>query len=130
MSVTNAQAAEFVQGYLDAFCQKDLEKCLGFYLIGAEMSFGPVHLRGNEDLTRWHKARFDANASVVHVEAVSADGDVVKVEGKMTSNRLKTWRIQTISGVAEFTLHQGKISEARFRMNPKSVVPAPATATG
>ncbi len=124
MSVTDAEAGEFVRAYLDAFSSRNLDQCVSFYQSNAGMTFGPVHIQGMNELTRWHQARFAANASVVQIDEVSVDNDVIRVQGKMTSKRLKTWRIHTISGVGEFTVKDGKVSEVRFRMTPLSVVPS------
>lgn len=105
-----------VQSYLDAFSARDLPRCVEFYSDDAKIHFPPTSYQGREPVTSWHKGRFDANAQLARIDNIAADGEVVTVQGAITSKRLKAWRIGQLAGRALFTVRDSKITELRFEM--------------
>jgi hypothetical protein len=101
-----------------AFSTRDLEGCLALYADDASLEWPPAVYRGKKALQEWHQARFKANLTFTSVDSTTIDGDTVRIEGVVTSNRLRAWRIGSVSGSVSFRIHGGKIAEARFKMRP------------
>ena len=103
-----------VQGYLQAFEERDLSTCVGFFADDAMIDFQIAVFRGRQEIEEWHKARFAAGASVVDVDRVTVQGNKAIIEGAMTSHRLKALRLDRLSGKATLLFEQGQITEARL----------------
>ncbi len=112
MQTLNAQ--DVVQSYLDAFGAQDLARCVDLFCDDATLFAPPVTYQGKQALEDWHRARFNANARIVRIDDVSAQDDVVTVQGAITSKRLKAWRINTLAGRATFKMRGDKIADVRF----------------
>ena len=111
MTATNVP---LLDAYLEAFRARDLERCIQCYAEGALLEFAGSSCRDRQALENWHRDRFLANVAVLRIDGVAADGAVVTVDGTVTSDRLKTWRISALPARAKFVLRDGKIAEARF----------------
>lgn len=107
---------DLIQSYLDAFAARDLARCVEFYSDDAKIYFPPATYQGRQSLESWHQGRFDANAQLIRLDGIAVNGDVVTVQGAISSKRLKAWRLGSLSGRAAFKLHDGKIVELRFEM--------------
>lgn len=114
MQTANAQ--DVVQSYIDAFAARDLLRCVDLYDEQATLTAGPARHQGKKELEEWHQARFDADLHVVRIDDIFSDGDSVTVEGVVTSNRLKAWRVGTLSGRAKFQIREGKIASLELGM--------------
>lgn len=107
-------AQEVVQSYVDAFTTRDLARCLEHFSDDAKLDFVTASYQGKGPLEEWHTARFGANAQVVKIDDITTDGDVVTVNGVVTSKRLKAWRLTNLSGKAVFQVRGGKIVGVKF----------------
>lgn len=114
MQTVNAQ--DVVQHYIDAFSARNLAGCMDLYDEQATLTAGPAKHRGKKDLEEWHQARFDANMRVMRIDDMYSDGDTVTVEGTVTSDRLKAWRVGKLTGRAKFVIHEGRIASVDLSM--------------
>lgn len=105
---------EVVQDYLQALNQANLERCMDLYADDSAIKFMSAVYHGKEAIEEWHRSRFAAKMQVVQVENINLQGNSVLVEGTVTSNKLKLWRIGTLSGKATFLFENGKIKETGF----------------
>ena len=108
------------QAYLEAFEARDLPSCLSFYADDATLLFQTALYKGREALETWHKERFSADLHLVRLERMTVEHDRIVIEAVGTSNRLRAWKIASISGRVTLSFEGGKIREARFaaRMGP------------
>lgn len=113
-STAQVEARRLVEEYLGALEAADVQRCVDFYHDDAAIHFHAGVFRGKAQLEEWHRARFDAGMRIVTVEEIRFDDDKVVVEGVATSNRLKAWRIGSLSGTVEFNIEGGKVRQARF----------------
>ena len=114
MNMQTLSAQEVVQSYLDAFTARDLARCLEHFSGDAKVEFVTATYQGKGPLEEWHTARFGANAQVVRIDDIKTDGDIVTINGVVTSKRLKAWRITNLSGKAIFQVRDGKIAGVKF----------------
>ncbi len=103
-----------VTDYLQAVKDRDLDKCLGFYADDATLIFLSGVFRGKKAISDWHKERFDALFEIIRVESMRAKDDRVTIDAVITSKRLKTWKINSLGGRANFRVDQGKIREVKL----------------
>jgi ketosteroid isomerase-like protein len=115
-TVEQSEARRLVESYLAALEANDVERCVDFYHDDAAIHFQAGIFRGRKQIEEWHRARFEAGMRIVTVEDIRVDGDQVVVDGVATSNRLKTWRIGSLSGTVSFRIEAGKVREAKFGM--------------
>ena len=116
MQATQTNAQDVVQAYIDAFGARDLARCVGIFDEQAVIEYGPASYRGSQMLEQWHQERFTHNMTVVNIKDISCSGDTVTVEGTITSNRLKAWRVGTLSGKAKFLVRDGKIASVSLSL--------------
>ena len=107
---------KIVKEYLQALDDRQLEKCLEFYREDAYIKFHIGHYKGKNEIEQWHKDRFDADMRFVRIDKIKVDGDKVTAEGAATSNKLKAWKISSLSGYVTFLFEDGKIKNAKFSM--------------
>lgn len=113
-TVEVADAQALVQSYLDAFAARDLARCLEFYADDAELKFVSGVYAGRRSLEDWHKERFAADLQILRVDSIAVDGDTVKIDLMLASNRLKFFRINSLAARATVRLENGRIREAHF----------------
>jgi len=106
-----------LEGYLEAFRMRDWSRCADFYAGDAVLEFGGTYCRDRPCLEKWHRERFASNLSLLRIDKVVVNGDVVTVDGVVNSDRLETWGVAPLSGRAVFRIRDGKIAEARFGLN-------------
>jgi hypothetical protein len=107
---------QIVRDYLDAFEGRNLEKCLDFYRDDAYIKFHLGNYNGKGAVEQWHRDRFDADMHMLDLEKISIDGNRVTVHGVITSEKLRAWKIKSLSGSVTFLFEDGKIREAKFAM--------------
>jgi ketosteroid isomerase-like protein len=113
---TAADLPALINAYLQAARDRDMAGCMAFFADDAKLVFMSGEFEGKPAIEQWHKERFDADLQFVRIDAVKAKGDVVTVDGVVTSKRLKAWKIGSIGGRATFRLQEGKIKETTFGM--------------
>lgn len=112
MQETDLQAT--IQAYLRAFDQRDLSRCMNFFVENATIDFASGIYRGTQAIEGWHKDRFAADLRVLRVDAIRAQGNTVTVDVVATSNVARAWRVNSVAGRATVVFQDGKIKEARF----------------
>ena len=106
-----------VREYLKALDDRDLERCLSFFLSDAVINFMEGLYQGEEAIRQWHEDRFQADLRIVEVEDIQIEADCVTVSVVIRSNRLLDWKIPQLSGYAKATLENQKIRELTFGLN-------------
>lgn len=106
--------AAIINEYLQAVKDHDLKRCVDFYADDATLIFLSGVFRGKKAIEDWHKERFDAAFEIVRVDAVRTKEDRVTLDAVITSKRLKTWKITSLGGRANFRLINGKIQETKL----------------
>ncbi len=107
-------AQDVVQTYLDAFNARDLDRCVSLFDENAALEFGPSTFQGAKAINDWHRTRFAADLKVDRVDGIETDGDKVNISGVVSSKRLKTWRIGTLTVKATIQVRDSKIVDMRF----------------
>ena len=102
------------QAYLDAFHARDLERCLEFFTDDAVIDFNQTMYSGRQAITEWHKDRFEADLRLVKMNSMTADGDVVIVDGAVASKRLAAWRVKAVAGRVTMRFVDGKIQSGKL----------------
>jgi hypothetical protein len=103
-----------VEAYLDAFTRHDLHQCLEFFGEDATVSFLSGTYKGRDAIEQWHKDRFAANLKILRVDAVSTEGETVKVDLQVTSNRLRFFKISNLDGRATIELEHGRVRQLKL----------------
>ena len=114
MQERDLQAA--VQAYVEAFDTRDLPRCIDFFAEDATLTWLMGSYRGKQAIEKWHKDRFAANLRIVRLEEVRFQGNAVIIDVIVSSDRLKTWRMDPLSGRATYLFQEGKIKDARFSL--------------
>ncbi len=112
MQATDLEAT--VHAYLEAFEQRDLDKCVAFFADDAKIHFGPGVYQGREAIAGWHQDRFNAEFEVLKIDKIRVKGKQVIVDAVGTSKVARQWRFNSIAGKATFTFDDGKIKEVSF----------------
>jgi hypothetical protein len=113
LAVQPAELERIVAQYFEAMEQRDLQACLSFYDENARINFTIGIYEGRKAVESWHQDRFQANLKIVSIERIVAAGDSVTVQATITSDRIKKWRLNTLSGKAVFQFVNGKIKETK-----------------
>jgi hypothetical protein len=103
-----------INDYLQAVKDRDLPRCLGFYTDDATLIFLSGVFRGKRAIEDWHKERFDAQFEILKIDGIRAKDDRVTIDAVITSKRLKTWKINSLGGRANFRIDAGKIREVKL----------------
>jgi uncharacterized protein (TIGR02246 family) len=109
-----ARLQALVEDYLGALSAHQLEKCVGFFAEDATIEFQSGVFKGPQAIAEWHRDRFAAGFQIVDVERVTVDGNTVVVEAAIASVRLRSWKINSLSGKATVKVENGRIVEARL----------------
>lgn len=112
MVEADLQAA--VEEYLQAFDERDLPTCVGFYAEDATIHFHVGVFQGIQAIEEWHRERFDADLRLLQLEKITVEENTVNVDAVATSSRLKAWKINRLAGKVVLAFEEGKIKEARF----------------
>lgn len=112
----NSEIEAMIREYFDAMENRDLDKCVGFYQEDATIKFQTGIFQGRQAIVDWHKDRFKADLRILGIDKIRAEKDNVRVDGVVTSKRLKAWKIKKISGKVNFTFENGKIKRSEFGM--------------
>lgn len=102
------------RAYLQAFEERDVDGCMAFFADTATISFYFGQYSGSEEIRQWHIDRFAAEAHMLGLERIVAQGDSVVVDGIATSKRLKAWRIGKLAGSLTLQFDRQKIAEAKY----------------
>ena len=103
-----------INSYLEAFHQRDLAACAGFFTDNAKIHFVMGVHQGRQAIEEWHKDRFAADVRVTRLEGVRVEGETVSVDAVATSKAIRAWRLGELAGTATFSLRDGKIETASF----------------
>jgi len=106
--------ATTIRAYLEAFGARDVSRCVDFFAGDARVKFMAAEYEGREAIEEWHRDRFDADLQVLKVDAIRAKGNQILVDAVVTSKKLRTWRIKSLSGRVTFLFDQGRIKETTF----------------
>jgi hypothetical protein len=106
--------AAIINDYLQAVKDRDLKRCVDFYADDATLIFLSGVFRGKKAIEDWHKERFDAQFEILKVDGIRSRDDRVTLDAVITSKRLKTWKINSLGGRANFRLDKGKIRETKL----------------
>jgi ketosteroid isomerase-like protein len=109
-----ARLRALVEDYLAALGGHQLEKCLSYFADDATIEFQSGVFKGPEAIAEWHRDRFAAGFQIVDIEGVTVEGSTVIVEASIASGRLRTWKINKLSGRATVRVENGQIKEARL----------------
>jgi len=110
-----------VQDYLTALNEHQLEKCLAFYAEDGTIEFQSGIFKGPDAIAEWHRERFAAGFQVLDVDRMTVNDDTVVVEAAIASARLRSWKINRLSGKATVVFDGDRIKEVR--MAPKMYNP-------
>ena len=102
------------EAYLQAFGERDLEKCMGFYSDDATIHFHVGVFQGREAIEEWHRERFDADLRLLSLEKITVEEGAVNIDAVATSTRLRAWKINRLAGKVGLVFEEGKIKEARL----------------
>jgi hypothetical protein len=108
-SITNA--------YLDAFAARDLEGCLGYFSDDAVLQFHVSTFRDKKGIEQWHKDRFAADLRLVRIDEMQTEGDTVRIEGVITSKRLRAWLVNEMEGMVTIRFEHGRMKHVKFSWN-------------
>jgi uncharacterized protein (TIGR02246 family) len=103
-----------VQDYLAALNEHQLEKCLAFYADDGTIEFQSGIFKGPAAIADWHRERFAAGFQVLDVDRVTVTDDTVVVEAAIASARLRSWKINRLSGKATVVFDGHRIKEVRL----------------
>lgn len=105
---------KIAEAYLDAFRQRDLDRCMSYFADDASLDFQGTKFHGREAITEWHKDRFAANLCIEEVESVEIDDDTVTVDLVASSDRLAAWKIKRLNGRITARFDGDKIVEGKL----------------
>ena len=114
MEETTTAPQTVVENYLEALKSRDVEKIVDFFAEDAVIHFMSGVFKGRDALEEWHKDRFEADMQIVSVKKMRTKGNKVTIDGTITSNKLKAWKIGKLAGKATFSIQDGKIQETKF----------------
>ena len=103
-----------IESYLEAIKTKDAALCTQFFADDASIHFLTGVFKGKQAIEGWHKDRFAAEAEVLRISKIAADGNKVTVEAMVTSKKLRAWKIKKLAGKASVKVQDGKIKEAKL----------------
>lgn len=70
--------------------------------------------RGLSAIEKWHRERWSNNMRLLQIDSISIADDLTTVEGVVTSDRLRFWKLTSLSVRARFKLEGDHIVEARY----------------
>ena len=91
--------------YVAAFGARELSRCLEFFADDARLAWQGGIYQGKSQIEEWHKDRFAADLRVIQLEDVRVEGNTVTIDGVVTSNRLKAWRLGSLGGRITVVFH-------------------------
>lgn len=110
----NPIGVPILDAYLAAFESRALPACLACFADSSLIEFGPSQYASLDAIERWHRERWSANMKLLRIDGLSERDGLITIEGAVTSDRLKTWRLTALPVRAKFRIRDGKIAEARF----------------
>ncbi len=109
-----ADLEALTRGYMEAFDQRDVEKCLSFFSEDAIVNFQDVEYQGRDALRDWHNERFAANLRLSKIENVRVKGETVTVDAIASSDRLAAWKIKSLKSRIEAKFSGELIDEVKL----------------
>ena len=103
-----------VQAYFESLAARDLSQCMDFFAEDANLAFYMGSYRGKAAIEQWHRDRFAADLRVTRIDKITVQDNTVIVNAAATSNRLKAWRLGSLSGTATFRFNGDKINDVKF----------------
>jgi hypothetical protein len=100
--------------YLDSFTARDLESCLRYFADDAVLEFHVTTFRDRKGIELWHKDRFAADLRLVRIDEIQVDGDTVRIEGVVTSKRLRMFLIKEMPGMVTIRFEHGLMKDLQF----------------
>jgi ketosteroid isomerase-like protein len=113
-TATEAELKALAEAYLDAFHERDLERCVEFFSDDAAIDFNMTAYKGRQAIIDWHKDRFEADLKMLRLNNISVKGDTVTVDGVATSKRLIAWKAKSIAGRVTMRFADGKIKSGKL----------------
>jgi hypothetical protein len=101
-------------GYMAAFDERDVEKCLAFFADDAVVHFQDVEYQGRDALREWHNERFAANLRLSKIDNVRVKGETVTVDAVASSDRLAAWKIKSLKSRIEAKFAGDLIEEVKL----------------
>jgi hypothetical protein len=86
------------KAYLDTFAARDLDGCLQYFADDAVLKFHVTTFRTRKGIEQWHKDRFAADLRLVRIDEMQTNGDTVRIDGVVTSKRLRAFFINEMQG--------------------------------
>jgi hypothetical protein len=109
-----ADLESLTRGYMAAFEERDVEKCLTFFANDAIVNFQDVEYQGRDALRDWHAERFAANLRLSKIENVRVKGETVTVDAVASSDRLAAWKIKSLKSRIEAKFSGELIEEVKL----------------
>ena len=103
-----------VRSYLAAWRDHDIPRCVDFFAPDASVFFVAGTYQGREAIEQWHRDRFAAGLEIIRIDELSVDGDTVSVDGVVSSNRLKAWGIDSLSGTMTTVFEGERFKHVKF----------------
>jgi hypothetical protein len=100
-----------IRDYLEAFAARDVDRCTSLYAEDGVVVFQFSRYGGQAAIASWHRERFEANLRVQRIDDVNAEDGTVTVDAVVESDRLRKWRLDSLSVRLRFALEAGKIRE-------------------
>lgn len=108
---------QMVRHYLQALGKLDLETCISYYADNAVIHFMTGEYTGKDEITAWHRERFENELRAESIERIQGNGNQVNAEMIVSSRRLRKWRINKVRGRGTFLFdEQDKIKDVRFSL--------------
>jgi len=113
---TNEALKTLVDSYIQAFEARELSCCLGFFHEDALLTFATGKFRGIKAIEQWHMDRFKGGMRLVEIEGIEYKDNTVIIQAKVTSPRLRIFRIENLRGIGTFVIDQDKFKEVRLEL--------------
>jgi hypothetical protein len=103
-----------LDAYLEAFAAGDVARATAFYADDALMKFASGVYKGRAAIEEWHKERFALHLKVLRIDSMTVNGDTLKIDLVVASDRLQFYRISSLAARATIRVENGLIREAHF----------------
>ena len=105
---------KLTRDYIDVFQSRDLEACMAYFLEESTINWQIGVYKGLRDILEWHKDRFKADLRIVQIDALGVENGQVVLDGIVTSEVLKAWRLKSLAGRVKVGFENARIREMSF----------------
>jgi len=113
-TVQDTTPQALIESYLETVKTKDAALCADYFADDASLHFMTGVFKGRQAIEKWHQDRFEAEAEVLKVKKIVADGNKVTVDAVVTSKKLRAWKISKLAGKATVKIQDGKVKEVKL----------------